>query len=274
MGLRDRRGSMALHAYCVEKLAGRPDVQVHIAGWSVLRKPIVLLRVGDGPRRVHLNGAMHGNEWLTAWAVLDIVETLLSAPWAPYRRQFTMDIVPMVNPDGVDLALAGWPSWKANARGVDLNDQFPAGWLVEQRRRGMRRAGAADYGGAMPLTEPEAQLLAQLVRSRDYASVVAVHAQGEEIYYNYREREPAYAQHWATEMARAADYTAVALTDSDAGFKDWFIQETNRPGFTLEVGLGQNPLPERDLMGIGARLRACYERYLQLHLEGTNTCNG
>jgi g-D-glutamyl-meso-diaminopimelate peptidase len=27
------------------------------------------------------------------------------------------------------------------------------------------------------------------------------------------------------------------------GFKDWFIKEYSRPGFTVEVGKGENPLP-------------------------------
>ena len=30
---------------------------------------------------------------------------------------------------------------------------------------------------------------------------------------------------------------------SFAGYKDWFIQEYNRPGYTIEAGLGENPLP-------------------------------
>ena len=28
-----------------------------------------------------------------------------------------------------------------------------------------------------------------------------------------------------------------------AGYKDWFIQEFHRPGYTIEVGQGVNPLP-------------------------------
>ena len=28
-----------------------------------------------------------------------------------------------------------------------------------------------------------------------------------------------------------------------AGYKDWFIQTYNRPGYTIEVGRGVNPLP-------------------------------
>lgn len=27
------------------------------------------------------------------------------------------------------------------------------------------------------------------------------------------------------------------------GYKDWFIQIYNRPGYTIEAGLGENPLP-------------------------------
>ena len=33
------------------------------------------------------------------------------------------------------------------------------------------------------------------------------------------------------------------MIDSHAGYKDWFIQEFRKPGFTIELGLGVNPLP-------------------------------
>ena len=35
----------------------------------------------------------------------------------------------------------------------------------------------------------------------------------------------------------------VPYNSSFAGYKDWFIQNYNRPGFTIEAGLGINPLP-------------------------------
>ena len=28
-----------------------------------------------------------------------------------------------------------------------------------------------------------------------------------------------------------------------AGYKDWFIMNYDRPGYTVEAGLGENPLP-------------------------------
>ena len=33
------------------------------------------------------------------------------------------------------------------------------------------------------------------------------------------------------------------FNSSFAGYKDWFIQTYKKPGFTIEVGLGLNPLP-------------------------------
>ena len=35
----------------------------------------------------------------------------------------------------------------------------------------------------------------------------------------------------------------VPYNSSFAGYKDWFIQDYNKPGFTIEAGLGNNPLP-------------------------------
>ena len=50
-------------------------------------------------------------------------------------------------------------------------------------------------------------------------------------------------------MAAASGY---ALEDSPyasghAGFKDWFILEYDKPGYTIECGLGENPLPISEL---------------------------
>jgi g-D-glutamyl-meso-diaminopimelate peptidase len=46
-------------------------------------------------------------------------------------------------------------------------------------------------------------------------------------------------------MAQVSGYTLAepAPESSFAGFKDWFIQNYRRPGYTVEVGQGVNPLP-------------------------------
>jgi g-D-glutamyl-meso-diaminopimelate peptidase len=258
-------GSEALSNYIHAHYTDNENLRVERIGSSVENRPIARIRYGHGPIKLHVNAALHGNEWITSWVLIDAIEMLLTRPFARWTDRITIDFVPMVNPDGVERVLHGDSNWKANARGIDLNDQFPAGWFVEKRRRNIHTPAASDFAGHMPLSEPEAKTLSQLVRNNDYQSVMALHAQGEEIYYNYRGYEPYLASEWAHEMANVADYEAVALTDSDAGFKDWFIQEFRRPGFTVEVGRGKNPLQICELARICAKFRLLFEHYLLLN---------
>jgi len=250
-----------------------PFVRLERIGFSVLGKPILAAVIGDGPVRVHANAAMHANEWITAPLLVAFLEDLAESAvkgdvlcgktGAELLRSATLHAVPMVNPDGVELVLRGagphhprredvlamnggsedFSGWKANVRGVDLNDQFPAFWEEERRRRQVDAPGPRDYPGPEPLSEPEAQALAQCVRLRRFHLVVALHTQGREIYWNYRDMEPPEAASIAAAMGEASGLKPVRLEGSDAGFKDWFIAEFRRPGFTVELGSGENPLP-------------------------------
>jgi g-D-glutamyl-meso-diaminopimelate peptidase len=250
-----------------------PFLELDSIGESVLGKPIPAVRLGIGPNRIHYNGAFHANEWVTSLLLIKFVEQYAEAYSSGkelngknseelYRRT-SLWIVPMVNPDGVELVhygvnpehpyyeqllewnqgLRDFSNWKANVRGVDLNDQFPAHWEEERDRRFVPGPGMRDYAGTGPLTEPEAAAMADFTKERDFGMVMAFHSQGQEIYWNYRGLEPKESEAMADRLAAASGYRAVKLTDSDAGYKDWFIQEFRRPGFTIEVGLGTNPLP-------------------------------
>lgn len=241
-------------------------------GNSVMGKPLPELRVGQGNKRVHANGAFHANEWITTPVLIKFLNHYSLAltnntgirglqMW-PYYEAATLSVVPMVNPDGVDLVINGLPEqepyrsnvlsynngsadfqgWKANIRGVDLNDQFPALWEREVARNPQER-GPRDYGGTAPLTEPEAIAMADLTRESDFARVLAFHTQGEVIYWGFENLEPPYAETIVNEFARVSGYEPVRYVESYAGYKDWFIQDWRRPGFTVELGSGVNPLP-------------------------------
>jgi g-D-glutamyl-meso-diaminopimelate peptidase len=133
--------------------------------------------------------------------------------------------------------------WKANIRGIDLNNQFPAHWEIEKERKEPKSPSARDYPGVSPLSEPEAKAMAELTIKRKFDMVIAFHSQGEEFYWGYNNREPAEAGEIAALIAEASGYRPVRTIDSHAGFKDWFIQEFQKPGFTIELGKGINPLP-------------------------------
>jgi g-D-glutamyl-meso-diaminopimelate peptidase len=248
-----------------------PFIKVGSAGKSVLGKPLYEIRLGNGSRKVHLNASFHANEWITTSVLMLQLNTFLlsltnSTPirgitTLPLYNSVDLSIVPMVNPDGVNLVLEGPPpgmeaelaeinrgstdftGWKANIRGVDLNNQFPAKWEVEKERKEEKAPAPRDFPGTAPLTEPEAQAMAQLARNRGFGRMLAYHTQGEEFYWGYEGLEPPESAVLASEFARVSGYDAIRYVDSYAGYKDWFIKEFQRPGFTIELGKGINPLP-------------------------------
>jgi len=74
---------------------------------------------------------------------------------------------------------------------------------------------------------------------------LAYHTQGEVIYWLYKNMQIPRAQQIGETFARASGY-ALSSTPYEAayaGYKDWFIEEFQRPGYTIEAGRGQNPLP-------------------------------
>lgn len=247
-----------------------PFLRMRSIGSSVMGKSIPEVLVGRGSKRVHANASFHANEWITTSLLMRFLNEYLMAASAngsirgvlmPYAYDIsTLSMVPMVNPDGVDLVVEGPPAeyrervlainngstnfsgWKANIRGVDLNNQFPAKWEIEAGRRGKQPA-PRDYPGPSPLSEPEAQAMAQLTRSGNFSRVLAFHTQGKVIYWGFENLQPPAAAQLASEFGRVSGYWPIETVDSYAGYKDWFIQDWRRPGFTIEAGRGVNPLP-------------------------------
>ena len=78
-----------------------------------------------------------------------------------------------------------------------------------------------------------------------FRHVVALHSQGEEIYWQYGEHTPPQSRMMARVLSTASGYALAQPSPESAhgGFKDWFIRCYHRPGFTIEMGRGKNPLP-------------------------------
>ena len=111
--------------------------------------------------------------------------------------------------------------------------------------QGFTRPGPRDYVGRAPLSQQESRALAGYTEFIDPALVLAYHSQGSVIYWQFKDYEVPGARELAEEFARLSGY---AMEDTPyesgfAGYKDWFIQEFRRPGYTIEVGIGESPLP-------------------------------
>lgn len=256
-----------------------PFIETGIAGKSVLGKNLYYIKLGNGPNQVFYNASHHGLEWITSVLLMKFVENFSKAyadraSLAGYNvrdiwSQSTIYIIPMVNPDGVNLVLNGlqrdnpyysrlieWNNgsmdfsrvWQANIRGVDLNHNYDASWNLSKQaeaRYGITGPGPTRFSGLYPESEPESKAVADFTRAHNFRLVLAYHSQGEVIYWTYLNIIPPDSQRIGQLFSDVSGYllSVPAGTASYAGYKDWFIDEYRRPGFTIEVGRGRNPLP-------------------------------
>lgn len=106
-------------------LSGNGDIAKKvIIGRSVQGRDIPALFIGKGTRYAIIDGSMHGNEKTGTFASLRLAELLIqyyrSDPsWNSKLTQYTVIIIPVLNPDGFVL------NTRENANGVNLNRQFP-----------------------------------------------------------------------------------------------------------------------------------------------------
>lgn len=272
-----------------------PFIEVSSIGKSINGNDIPLVKIGTGSNEVFYSASIHANEWITSPLLMKFLSDYCYAYknnlniYGQNARKIynfsTIYIVPMVNPDGVNLVtgeiLPNSPSylyaknisnnypnipfvngWKANIRGVDLNLQFPAGW--EQAReikfsQGFISPAPRDFVGFGPLTEPEALAIYNLTLRHNFRLVIAFHTQGKVIYWQFQNYNPPRSEEIGKVFAKSSGYSLeeTPYNSSFAGYKDWFIQNYNKPGYTVECGKGIAPLPTsqfdeiyNDILGI------------------------
>ncbi len=257
-------------------------------GVSCGGREITALKIGSASQYSLITAAFHGSEHITATVLLMFIEELASALEsdgyiAGFRATRALSgrgviFVPCVNPDGCEISVLGekgcgylattigklcnrdFSHWNANLRGVDINHNFNAGWEeLRQREREMGILGPAPtrYGGRRPESEPETIALTELCRKAHIRHATALHSQGEVIYWSYGKKEPSRSRRMAEIMATSTGYALDIPSPiaTGGGFKDWFITEFNRPAFTVELGLGENPLPSAETEKIYKRVK-------------------
>ncbi|MBQ4348265.1 MAG: gamma-D-glutamyl-meso-diaminopimelate peptidase [Clostridia bacterium] len=266
-----------------ELISEYPFINAELCGRTALGRGIFALNIGNRDNCVVYAAAFHGSEWLTSLVLLLFTERLCRSIkdgrllcGVNMKRALTqlgVTIIPCVNPDGVEIAVHGTDSaknlkgfvkgikcedyskWNANAMGVDINHNFNAGWHTlrqMEEEQGIHSPSPRQFGGTYPESEAETKALTRLCRIRQFRQCMALHSQGEELYWQYGENTPPQADMMAKILADSCSYQLISNSGlaSHGGFKDWFIDEFHRPGFTLEIGKGENPLPASELYEI------------------------
>ncbi len=273
-----------------------PELQFQYLGNSILGRGIPLLTLGTGRREFLYVGAHHGMEWITSLLLVRFVNDLCACRRTgsrPYKlslelflQTYRLYIIPMLNPDGVEYQIHGvapenplcervrsmtedddFSHWQANARGVDLNHNYDAGfdeYKALERENGIEGGCATRFSGEHPESEPETASLCNFIRFHDKLSgVLTLHTQGEEIFW----KSGGITLKGADSAARRlSTLTGYMLSETEGlasygGLTDWCVQRLGLPSFTIECGRGTNPLPVTDLSPIYSRLRAALFRF-------------
>lgn len=243
-------------------------------GESVMERKIICLKTGHGKKKLFINGAHHGLEYISSAFILKFLNEYINSyynnqEFFGYDAQklfsnVSLYAVPMVNPDGVDIAVNGIDItnpyhqklislvgihsfnkvWQANANGTDINHNYDANWKVVKEY-----PCPTGYAGPYSESEPETKAIVDFVREMDFDMLIAFHSQGGEIYYDFDGTMAKGAQRIVEQMSEVSGYRAAIATGSASfgGLKDWFIKEFGKAGFTVEIGHGKNPLPDEML---------------------------
>lgn len=94
-----------------------PFLNIQIVGNSVLGKPIYVIKLGNGPKKVFYSASIHANEWITSVLLMKFVEDYAKAyvnDGSLYNKSIkslfnssSIYIMPMINPDGIVLTFIG-----------------------------------------------------------------------------------------------------------------------------------------------------------------------
>lgn len=250
----------------------------------------------NAKKKILFQGAIHAREYVTVPIMMQQMEYLLAfydsgfyndKALSAMMSDVAFHFVPMSNPDGVALSQFGEGAirsqdlrtmiqtcyamdvaegrtsytydqylsrWKSNAYGVDLNHNFDAGWAS---LTGTTRNAGSDYRGTAPLSEPEAQALANLVNQQNFSAVINYHSMGRVIYWDTLNNQQAAASLGLAQSVSAFNGYQILSSKGVGGLKDWLQQRSNPvAGITIEVGRSAAPVPFSEYPSIWEQNRA------------------
>ena len=242
-------------------------IQLQSIGKSEKGRTLWAAKLGRGKQSILFVGSHHGREWMTTILLMKMLEEYAMAyeqgeSLGSYPTRLLDEVsiwfVPMINPDGVSIQqadlsflsftekLAVWQMnqynlnyvrWKANAKGIDLNRQYPAGW--EDVKAESSRPSYQFYKGRKPLEAIEVQALSRFTKVIQPLLAVSYHTSGREIFWYYHNKREHLLRDYelAKKTAQLTKYKLSIPEDHaiGSGFTDWFITEFKRPGMTIEL---------------------------------------
>lgn len=245
-------------------------------GQSVEGRELLLVELGRGKNKIFVCGTHHAREYIATTYLMYAVDRYAFAyrnysKWGIYNVREILDnvtfcIVPMVNPDGVNLVQNGlyatqspnevaamgfydgtkygYASWKANVHGVDVNWNYDKDWYKGRNKNGR---GSSGFNGDYPNSEPETQAVAAYVDSYPFEAFLSFHTQGKIFYWADDVNRPTYLQNLIAGDTGFVGHREEA-TGVGGSFFDYVYRKYGKATITLELCpyIGNYPYPDQD----------------------------
>ncbi len=216
--------------------------------------------------------SIHARENITS----DLICKMIDDGLFEHIKEFNLAFIIMANPDGVELCFGGLQSvpkgerkrlfeinnksadfslWKANGRGVDLNNNFDADF---KRIVNSESFSSSGFAGEFKESEEETKAVVNYLKKKNPFIVLCYHSKGEEIYYNYFQDEACLKRDKliAERFSKSTGYQIKnPEKSSSGGLKDYVVQKLKVPALTIEVGSDElsHPIKKESLEDIYKR---------------------
>jgi len=242
-------------------------------------RDIWAVKLGKGDIPVLFDGSLHAREWISTVLLMKVIESYAESyttgtQLEGYNIKGLLDksclwFLPMVNADGVTLQQFGpaafpkeiqsrllqmndgksdFKRWKANAQGIDLNQQYPADW--ENKDTKVYKPYYWNYKGSKPLEAPEAQAVVEFLKQLQPEILINYHSSGNMIYWHSlytSERNLQRTRILADKVSAITGYRLVepSTKPGAAGLMDYFLSHFDRPSLTIELNkyVGETNVP-------------------------------
>ena len=240
-------------------------IAMESCGTSTCGTDIILLKVGTGEKKALVAGGIHSREDITVNYVMRCVEEYAEAYYSKSGKygsfkmkellsEWTLYVVPLINPDGVDIVngdllplynggqeLSEEDSFnfKNTATGVNLNRNFPFYWGYDDPQINTTTPDADSYIGTSEASEPETQAMMKLCEDNAFEWMYSIHVQGNMLYWADSVNSNAEkAEKLANRLVVNCKFNLMrtsSIAGASGGFENWFRQQYNKPGFCIEL---------------------------------------
>ncbi len=238
-----------------------------------------------------ITAGIHAREHLSCNLVCEFIKRVYKK-----KQKYNISFVPLVNPDGVDLCCNDFSQicesekeklikingsddfslFKANANGVDLNNNWDANFEKKYTKRFF--PSSQGFYGYKSMSEPEVKSLEKWTKKINPFLCLSYHLKGEEIYFDFFQKGKIYERDKkiAEIFAKSSGYKIKSTQEvSSGGYKDWCVQKLKIPALTIELGDDKfsHPYPKSELKNIykkNAKLFKNIEKSLKIYQHFNN----